>query len=109
VTIKISRRVSHIDLQMSHILIFPDIWSPNPTVTFHGHLAPCDFLPWGYLKSKVYVNKPQTLADLRNSIRSDIVSITMEMLEKVMTNFGECLQECIIIHRHHLMDILFHT
>lgn len=72
-------------------------------------LAPCDFFLWGYLKSKVYVNKPRTLADLRDSIRSEIASITVEMLEKVMTNFGERLQECITMRGRHLSDILFHT
>lgn len=53
--------------------------------------APCDFILWWYLKSKVNVNKPQILNDLYDLIRSEIASITEGMLEKVMTNFGERL------------------
>lgn len=64
---------------------------------------------WGYLKSKTYVNKSRTLADLQDSIRSEIASIKMEKLEKVMTQIGERLQECFTVHGRHLSDLLFHT
>ncbi|EFN76728.1 hypothetical protein EAI_17569, partial [Harpegnathos saltator] len=35
-------------------------------------LTPLDFLLWGYLKSKVYVTKPQDLNDLRGRITREI-------------------------------------
>jgi hypothetical protein len=32
-------------------------------------LTPCDFFLWGYIKSLVYANKPQTLFDLKQEIK----------------------------------------
>ncbi|CAJ0929999.1 unnamed protein product [Ranitomeya imitator] len=43
-------------------------------------LAPCDFFLWGYLKSKVYINCPNTLEDLRNNIEAEIGRIPVDML-----------------------------
>ena len=34
-------------------------------------LSICDFFLWGYLKSRVYIKKPRTLDDLKNSIRQE--------------------------------------
>ena len=31
-------------------------------------LTPCDFFLWGYIKSKVFVNPPQTIHDLRQNL-----------------------------------------
>lgn len=56
-------------------------WPPrSPDLT-----AP-DFFLWGYLKSKVYINKPKTLAQLKNNIRREIAAIPVEMLAKTMEN-----------------------
>jgi hypothetical protein len=35
-------------------------------------LNPCDFYLWGNLKDKVYSNNPQTLVELKQSIRETI-------------------------------------
>lgn len=72
-------------------------------------LAPCDFFLWGYLKSKVYVDKPRTLPDLKEAIRREIAAIPEEMLQSVMINFTERLQECIFMEGRHLSDTLFHN
>ncbi|XP_069594588.1 bromodomain-containing protein 7 isoform X2 [Ranitomeya imitator] len=50
-------------------------------------LAPCDFFLWGYLKSKVYINRPNTLEDLRNNIEAEIGRIPVDMLVRVHENF----------------------
>ena len=42
-------------------------------------LTPPDFFLWGYLKSKVYVNKPRTVAELKDNIREEIAAIPAEM------------------------------
>ena len=46
-------------------------------------LTPPDFFLWGYLKSKVYVNKPRTVAELKDNIREEIAAIPAEMLKDV--------------------------
>jgi hypothetical protein len=55
------------------------VWPPrSPDLT-----AP-DFFLWGYLKSKVYANKPNNLGDLKAAIRHEIQLISNETLAKVM-------------------------
>ncbi|GFT47523.1 transposable element Tc3 transposase [Trichonephila clavipes] len=49
-------------------------------------LTPLDYFLWGYVKSLVYVDKPQTLDHLEDSIRRVIADIRPQMLEKVIEN-----------------------
>ena len=69
----------------------------------------CDFFLWGYLKSRVYEGKPQTLEELKSAIRKQIGMINQEMLERAEANFWEQLQMCILQNGHHLSDIIFRT
>ncbi|GFU81453.1 transposable element Tc3 transposase, partial [Trichonephila clavipes] len=45
-------------------------------------LTPLDYFLWGYVKSLVYADKPQTLDHLEDNIRSFIADIRPQMLEK---------------------------
>ncbi|GFT74384.1 uncharacterized protein TNCV_539301 [Trichonephila clavipes] len=45
-------------------------------------LTPLDYFLWGYVKSLVYADKPQTLDHLENSIHRVIADIRRQMLEK---------------------------
>ncbi|GFW51479.1 putative LOC100569746 [Trichonephila clavipes] len=45
-------------------------------------LTPLDYFLWGYLKSLVYADKPQTLDHLEDNIRRVIANIRPQMLEK---------------------------
>lgn len=72
-------------------------------------LAPPDFFLWGYLKSLVYQNRPNTLDDLRNNIRAVIDNIPVDMLERVIQNFRNRLNQCIDNGGRHLQDIVFKT
>ncbi|KAL0851344.1 hypothetical protein ABMA28_007164 [Loxostege sticticalis] len=66
-----------------------------------------DFFLWGFLKSRVYVNKPQTLAALKENIRQEITNISQEVLRQVMQNVINRAQMCINSGGHHLKDIIF--
>lgn len=48
---------------------------------------------WGYLKSKVYCNRPNNLDELRQKIRAEVEHITPEVLERsvqsVYTRIGQ--------------------
>ncbi|GFX66702.1 hypothetical protein TNCV_2059961 [Trichonephila clavipes] len=46
-----------------------------------------DYFLWGYKKSLVYANKPQTLDHLEDNIRRVIAVIRPQMLEKVIENW----------------------
>ncbi|GFV86812.1 hypothetical protein TNCV_3965421 [Trichonephila clavipes] len=48
---------------------------------------PLDYFLWGYVKSLVYADKPQTLEHLEDNIRRAIVDIHPQMLEKVIENW----------------------
>ncbi|GFV01667.1 putative LOC100569746 [Trichonephila clavipes] len=50
-------------------------------------LTPLDYFPWGYVKSLVYADKPQTLEHLEDNIRRVIADIRPQMLEKVIENW----------------------
>ncbi|GFW20897.1 uncharacterized protein TNCV_1714041 [Trichonephila clavipes] len=45
-------------------------------------LTPLDYFLWGYVKSLVYADKPQTLDHLEDNIRRVIADIWPQMLEK---------------------------
>lgn len=91
---------------------------PERLISLRGHLnwparspdlAPCDFFLWGYLKSKVYCNRPATLEDLKHNIEAEIARIPLEMLERVHQNFWKRLQQCVDSEGRHMPDILFKT
>ncbi|GFW77166.1 uncharacterized protein TNCV_2725961 [Trichonephila clavipes] len=50
-------------------------------------LAPLDYFLWGYVKSLVYADKPQTLDHLEDNIRRVIADIRPQMLEEVIENW----------------------
>ncbi|GFY22285.1 uncharacterized protein TNCV_3299261 [Trichonephila clavipes] len=50
-------------------------------------LTPLDYFLWGYVKSLVYADKPQTLDHLEENIRRVIADIRPQMLKKVIENW----------------------
>ncbi|GFW91419.1 uncharacterized protein TNCV_3375851 [Trichonephila clavipes] len=50
-------------------------------------LTPLDYFMWGYVKSLVYADKPQTLDHLEDNIRRVIADIRPQMLEKVIESW----------------------
>ncbi|GFU51635.1 uncharacterized protein TNCV_82651 [Trichonephila clavipes] len=50
-------------------------------------LIPLDYFLWGYVKSLVYADTPQTLDHLEDNIRCVIADIRPQMLEKVIENW----------------------
>ncbi|GFV28072.1 uncharacterized protein TNCV_187481 [Trichonephila clavipes] len=60
----------------------PVNWPPRPC-----DLTPLDYFLWGYVKSLVYADKPQTLDHLEDNIRRVISDIRPQMLEKVIENW----------------------
>lgn len=66
-----------------------------------------DFFLWGYLKARVFENRPQTLQALKDNITREIRAINQEMLLRVTENFQSRLQECLEQRGGHLKDIIF--
>lgn len=89
---------------------------PNRLISRNGNLpwparspdiAIPDFFLWGYLKSKVYVNKPRNLEDLKTNIRNEINAIPRQILNAVMMNFITRIEECIVENGGHLRGTIF--
>ena len=49
-------------------------------------LSTCDYFLWGYLKSRVFISKPKTIAELKQSIKEEIAAIPEQMTRQVMEN-----------------------
>jgi len=51
-------------------------------------LSACDYFLWGYLESRVFISKPRTIAELKQSIKEEIAVIPEQMTRGVMENLG---------------------
>ncbi|GFX61907.1 putative DD41D transposase [Trichonephila clavipes] len=70
-------------------------------------LTPLDYFLWGYVKSLVYADKPQTLDHLEDNIRRVIADIRPQMLEKVIENWTSRLNYIRASHGSHMREIIF--
>ncbi|KAF7263307.1 hypothetical protein GWI33_003058 [Rhynchophorus ferrugineus] len=58
-----------------------------------------------FLKSKVYVTKPQTIQHIKDNISHEIEEIQPQMLQDVMKNALKRAESCIANRCYHLADI----
>ncbi|GFT21173.1 DUF4817 domain-containing protein [Trichonephila clavipes] len=70
-------------------------------------LTPLDYFLWGYVKSLVYADKPQTLDHLEDNIRRVIADIRPQMLEKVLENWTSKLDYIRASCGNHMPEIIF--
>ncbi|GFS73557.1 putative DD41D transposase [Trichonephila clavipes] len=69
-------------------------------------LTPLDYFLWGYVKSLVYVDKPQTLDHLEDNIRRVIADIRPQMLEKVIENWTSRLDYIRASRGSHMLEFI---
>ena len=81
---------------------FGDVtWPPrSPELSAPG------FFLWGYLKSKVYSNRPTDLHALKENIREEIAKLSEETLQAVMRSFLTCVHLCTEEGCGHVKDIV---
>ncbi|GFV67186.1 transposable element Tc3 transposase [Trichonephila clavipes] len=70
-------------------------------------LTPLDYFLWGYVKSLVYADKPQTLDHLEDNIRLVIADIRRQMLEKVIEKSTSRLDYIRASRGSHMPEIIF--
>ncbi|GFX92487.1 transposable element Tc3 transposase [Trichonephila clavipes] len=70
-------------------------------------LTPLDYFLWGYVKSLVYADKPQTLDHLEDNIHRVIADILPQMLEKVIENWTSRLDYIRASRDSHIPEIIF--
>ncbi|GFT65672.1 hypothetical protein TNCV_2934101 [Trichonephila clavipes] len=74
-----SHRINTITKHVCYRIIM--LWPPRSC-----DLTPLDYFLWGYVKSLVFADKPQTLDHLEDNIHRVIADIRPQMLEKVIEN-----------------------
>ncbi|XP_061394938.1 uncharacterized protein LOC133330517 [Musca vetustissima] len=80
----------------------PVSWPPRSC-----DLTPLDYFLWGYVKSKVYRNKPATIPALEYNISEEIRAIPAEMLEKVAQNWAFRMDHLRRSRGQHINEIIF--
>ncbi|GFU02879.1 transposable element Tc3 transposase [Trichonephila clavipes] len=70
-------------------------------------LTPLGYFLWVYVKSLVYVDKPQTLDHLEDNIRRVIADIRPQMLEKIIENWTSRLDYIRASRGSHMPEIIF--
>ncbi|GFV83408.1 transposable element Tcb2 transposase [Trichonephila clavipes] len=70
-------------------------------------LTPLNYFLWGYVKSLVYADTPQTLDHLEDNIRRVIADIRPQMLEKVIENWTSRLDYIRASCGSHMTEIIF--
>ncbi|GFV85599.1 putative DD41D transposase [Trichonephila clavipes] len=70
-------------------------------------LTPLNYFLWGYVKSLIYADNPQTLDYLEDNIRRVIADIRPQMLEKVIENWTSRLDYIRASHGSHMPEIIF--
>lgn len=81
---------------------FPNRWigrrGPIEWPARSPDLTPLDFFLWGYLKSKVYFNRPENVEALKERIRQEIRSISPEKIDNVQQSFYHRLGHCLAVN-----------
>jgi hypothetical protein len=72
-------------------------------------LSSCEFFPWGFVKYRVYANKPQTIPQLKAEIGRVTGEIEPQLCENVVQNFVKRGRVCQQSRGGHLSDIVFHN
>ena len=72
-------------------------------------LSPLDFFLWGFVKSRAYKSKPNTIAQLKNEIRNVISEIIQNLCQRVIEHFLQRIRVCSDCRGGHLKDIVFHN
>ena len=66
------------------------LWPPRSP-----DLTPPDYFLWGYLKGRVYQNKPQTIDALKANISEEIQAVTADVLARTFQNIVRRVQSCL--------------
>ena len=69
-----------------------------PVITFYGGIS-----------KAVFISKPRTIAELRQSIKEEIAAIPEQMTGRVMETLGVRLKQCLRNGGGHQSDVLFKT
>ena len=66
-----------------------------------------DYYLWGYLKGRVYRNKPRTIDALKANITEEIQAVTADVLARTFQNMARRIQSCLDANGGHFQHMLW--
>jgi len=90
-------------------------WSASQPVSCLTHLSADlsviwlrvpDYFLWGYLKGRVYKNKPRTTDGLKANITEEIQAVTADVLARTFQNMARRVQSCLDANSGHFQHML---
>jgi len=78
------------------------LWPPRSP-----DLTPLDYFLWGYLKGRVYQNKPRTIEALKANITEEIQAVTADVLARTFQNMARRFQSCLDANGGHFQHVLW--
>ena len=82
-------------------VISKGLWPPRSP-----DLTPSDYFLWGYLKGRVYRNKPPTIDALKANITGEIEAVTADVLTRTFQNMARRVQFCLDANVGHFQHML---
>ena len=76
-------------------------WPP-----YSPDLSPLDFFLWGYIKDKVYKNRPKTLDELKQAVMRELRSVPAESCRRTIGSFEKRLRYVITVDGGHVENVL---
>ena len=73
---------------------------------FHFVLNPCDYFLWGFLKDRVYRTSPQTIDDLKQAIKTEIMGVRTEVLQSVTDGFKKRIYHLVASEGGHFENLI---
>jgi hypothetical protein len=66
-----------------------------------------DYFLWGYLKGRVYQNKPRTIDALKANITEEIQAMSPDLLARTSQNMARRVQSCLDANDGHFQHMLW--
>ena len=82
-------------------VILKGLWPPHSP-----DLTPPDYFLWGYLKGRVYENKPRNIDALKANITEEIQAVTADVLARTSQNMARRVQSCLDANGGHFQHML---
>ena len=83
-------------------VISKGLWPPRSP-----DLTPPDYFLWGYLKGRVYQNKPLTMDALKANSTEEIQAVTADVLARIFQNIARRFQSCLDANGGHFQHMLW--
>jgi len=82
-------------------VISKGLWPPRSP-----DLTPPNYFLWGYLKGRVYQNKPRTIDALKANVTEEIQAVTADVLARTFQNIPRRVQSCLDANGGHFQHML---